>query len=111
MPSGLCDVAYKAIIGLCDIVEALQATSLGITAADHVLDLVRSFMAACVDAGWRDNMIPKFHWMLHFRGRILLIGFVHERKHTIAKRQHPHHAHLREICLARDPRASIAASE
>jgi hypothetical protein len=86
LPSGLCNAESKAMICLCDIVEAMQATSLRVTSADHLRKLIRSFMELCVEAGWRDRMIPKFHWMIHYPAHLerygtLVTCFVHERKH------------------------------
>ena len=48
-------------------------------------------MELCVEAGWRDRMIPKFHWMIHYPAHLerygtLVTCFVHERKHKLAKR-------------------------
>ena len=90
-PSGVCPHAVRAVLSLCDLVEALQASLLGITTPAYLRTCVRTCLQACLDAGFRDSMIPKFHWAAHYARHLEKFGasftcWVHERKHRFVKR-------------------------
>ena len=89
--TGACKWACLAMVALGDIVDALQASGLRLTSPDDMRILIRTFMDACVAAGWEEFMIPKFHWLLHFPRNMIRWGtavscFVHERKHKLVLR-------------------------
>jgi hypothetical protein len=89
-PTGLCAEAARSVMALCDLVEALQSTIYGIVPVEHLRACVLTFLEACVDAGFRDAMIPKFHWSVHFSTHLEKFGtcltcWVHERKHRWVK--------------------------
>ena len=90
-PTGRCAAACLALRLLGDVLDALLCTRLHITTADTLRQRVNALLQACVDAGWSDYMIPKFHWMIHYAAHLARHGclptcWVHERKHKVLKR-------------------------
>jgi hypothetical protein len=91
LPTGLCVAACEAYIELADIMDLLMASSLGVVPAEVLRIAVDRFLRKCVDAGWRQQMIPKFHWLIHLPRHLARFGclptcWVHERKHRMVKR-------------------------
>ena len=92
MPSGLFRDACTALVALGDLVEVFQASAhAGLVTPQRLRSAVDIVLATTVKAGWREHMIPKFHWLLHFDRHLehfgkLLTCFVHERKHKLVKR-------------------------
>ena len=90
-PAGLCADAARAVVSLCDLVEALQCSLFGIVTVDQVRSCVYTFLQASLNAGFRDSVIPKFHWAVHFATHLERFGkcltcWTHERKHRWVKR-------------------------
>ena len=80
-------VAYLA---LCDVLDLLVMVALGVVTADKLEQQIDAFLAACIKAGWRAYMHPKFHWCVHLARELRIFGilltcWVHERKHKIVK--------------------------
>ena len=81
---------HKIIVSLADMVDLLSTAALGLTTPARLRSVIASFLEATVDAGFREYMIPKYHWVLHFPGHISKFGrtltcWVHERKHKMIK--------------------------
>ena len=92
MPMGCqCEVACKVALALCDLIEALLATQARLTTPDQLRSRVRTLLRCCVNAGYEESFVPKFHWLLHLpdhlqRFGMLVTCWVHERKHKAVKR-------------------------
>jgi hypothetical protein len=91
IPWGECAAEAAAYLALCDVVDLLQATSLNAVEPRRLREAVRNCLTACENAGWREHMQPKFHWMVHYALHLENFGclpscFVHERKHKLIKR-------------------------
>ena len=90
-PTGLCQAECAALEALGDLFEAFMATPLGVIEPDYLQSRVHALMRCCVNAGWRQFMTPKFHWLHHYadhlrRWGLLPTCWAHERKHRMAKR-------------------------
>lgn len=73
------------------MLDILQVCNIGKCTVQELATAVTTFLAACQDAGWKANFIPKFHWLLHLASHYQRFGmlpmcWVHERKHKTAKR-------------------------
>jgi len=91
MAAGFSMLACAAFLALADLVDLLMSVSTGLVSADALRDAVKHFLDACIAAGWRKFMHPKFHWLVHLarylrKWGMLLSCFVHERKHRMVKR-------------------------
>jgi hypothetical protein len=91
LPSGRCNAEVKAFLAMADLLDLIQTTSLGKVSVESLKASVRAFLQLCLDAGWKEAMQPKFHWVVHLPGHLqkfgcLLSCFVHERKHKLVKR-------------------------
>ena len=89
--SGHCESEIRAFLCLCDVLDLFQAVPLGLITHGHLGSAVEAFLQACLRANWREQMHPKFHWLVHFPKQLRTFGclpscFVHERKHKVAKR-------------------------
>ena len=82
----------NVFLALCNVLDLLQTCNVpGRVTAEEIRSACSTFLQMCVDAGWRDYMTPKFHWLIHlwkeFQEHGMLIScFVHERKHKLVKR-------------------------
>ena len=86
-----CTTESCALIALGDLVDALQGAAFGFTTPDELRCRVRALLRYCYEAGWRNFMVPKFHWLHHYARHLARFGFlptcwVHERKHRFIKR-------------------------
>jgi hypothetical protein len=54
--------------------------------AEQLDGLVRAFLSIVERAGWKANMRPKFHWLVHLPWGIILSALICEAKHRIHKR-------------------------
>ena len=91
MRAGFAIAACTAFLHLADIADLLLAASTGKVTPALLRDAIKRFLDACIAAGWRAHMHPKFHWLIHlptylYRWGTLLSCFVHERKHKMVKR-------------------------
>ena len=91
VPAGVCAAEVKAFLSLCDVVDLLQATPLGIVSSSLLREAVRTFLDACLQADWKPHMHSKFHWLVHLSRhlenfKMLPTCWVHERKHRVVKR-------------------------
>jgi hypothetical protein len=92
LPLGLCLPACNAILAFAVVVDFLVAsTILGPACANDLRLAIDLFLGHCVDAGWKNNLHSKFHWLIHLpdeliRFKRLLTCWVHERKHKMVKR-------------------------
>ena len=83
--------AADALRALCDLVEALAASSLGLSTPSGMKRIVATLARSIKSAGWESELIPKFHWAVHYPDELERFGvnltcWVHERKHKLAKR-------------------------
>ena len=106
MRTALCPEACKALLALADVVDLLKAVPLGITSSADLAASISAFLTACERANWREEMTPKFHWLIHFPHHLDRFGqtpacFVHERKHKQVKR------FANEICDTRQYSKSV----
>ena len=91
IPAGQCMRECAAFMALCDLVDLLQIVNLGKCSPTQLRNVVDCFLRSCVDAGWEQYFIPKFHWLVHLPDHLatfccLVVCWVHERKHRVAKR-------------------------
>jgi hypothetical protein len=89
--AGYCVLECTAYILLADFMDLLVASPHGTVTSDMMRAAGDKFLRACVNAGWRERLIPKFHWIIHLAIEsrwfgILLTCWVHERKHRMVKR-------------------------
>jgi hypothetical protein len=74
------------------VVDILVASArLGPACSNDLRLAIDLFLGHCVDAGWKNNLHSKFHWLIHLPGELirfkrLLSCWVHERKHKMVKR-------------------------
>jgi hypothetical protein len=93
LPTGQCQAECQAFLCMCDMIDLLIACSQeghNITPL-KLSESIHKFLESCVDAGWRNRMHPKFHWLVHFPTHLMNHGFlvscfVHERLHKLSKR-------------------------
>ena len=89
--TGKCPWACKAVLALADVVDLLMSVPLGNVQPDQLRLIVSTLLGACCEAGWRELMHPKFHWLVHLPRHLetfhcLPTCWVHERKHRVVKR-------------------------
>ena len=83
--------AADALCALCDLVDALAASALGVVSPAEMRKTVAAMAIAIEGAGWKSELIPKFHWAIHYPDELERFGvnlscWVHERKHKLVKR-------------------------
>ena len=81
----------NALLLLGDLVDLLLVVPHGLVTPSQLAATIRQLLQACKDAGWSEDVIPKFHWLVHFplhleRWGLLPSCFVNERKHKVAIR-------------------------
>ena len=91
LPSGRCTDACLAFLALSDVVDAIQRTQIGTTAADAFESSICRFLHLCKKANWSDQLHAKHHWLIHLPSHYRRVGFlpscfVLERKHRMIKR-------------------------
>jgi hypothetical protein len=89
--AGVCTCQCQAFLHCCNVLDLLLAVPLGYVTEEDLRDAIDDLLKACVAAGWKDRLTPKFHWLIHLSielGRFggLLACFVQERKHKVVKR-------------------------
>ena len=67
--------AADALRALCDLVEALAASSLGLSTPSGMKRIVATLARSIKSAGWKSELIPKFHRAVHYPDEL-------ERSHT-----------------------------
>ena len=88
---GVCLITCAALLAVGDLVDLLQAVPHGLVEVAQLKACIDKLIELCLAAGFQDDLIPKFHWLLHFphhlaKWRMLPTCFTHERKHKWAKR-------------------------
>ena len=89
--AGICVLECEAYMAAANVLDLFVALPHGSVTSDDIRLAVDAFLRACLAAGWRNRMHPKFHWLIHL-GRefwlykVLLSCWVHERKHKVVKR-------------------------
>ena len=91
IPSGRARSACNAFVALADVLDLLVAVPLGQVTPQMLRQSIRVLLESCVTAGWRTQMHPKFHWLVHLPNHLDRFGclptcWVHERKHRMVKR-------------------------
>lgn len=81
----------EAYMMLCNIIDLLVSIPHGQVTPPMLHEAVDVFLKACVDAGWKEYFIPKFHWLIHLASDLQRFGtlcscWVQERKHRLVKR-------------------------
>jgi len=89
--AGKCVAECEAYIALCDVLDLLVFVARGNVSWQQLNTAIDTFLKACITAGWRSYMHPKFHWTIHLvrelqKFGMLLTCWVHERKHKMVKR-------------------------
>ena len=89
--AGQCVPECQAYIALCDVLDLLVVVARGTVTWQQLNTAIDKFLKACIAAGWRNYMHPKFHWTIHIvrelrKFGMLLTCWVHERKHKMVKR-------------------------
>ena len=55
-----------AVLACADVLDILGRVNIeGRTLVEPLRLAIRSFLKLCIQAGWKDWMVPKFHWMVH----------------------------------------------
>lgn len=86
-----CDPARKACLAWLRVLEILLHAPLRFPSPGELSTCVEQALQLCVDAGWSDRLIPKFHWSLHYedqlqRFRAAPSCWTMERKHKHVRR-------------------------
>ena len=91
VPLEVCPKQCTCMLSLVDIIEMLQLVPLGLITPDTLQKACEKFIHMCLEAGYKEYMHTKFHWILHFpqhlsNHNMLPCCFVQERKHKMIKR-------------------------
>ena len=97
IPAAICIPQCMAFLAMMDMLDLLVATPHGVTTPALLNQAAKTFLDACVAAGWQEHMHSKHHWLLHFGfhlqkfidaglGAMMPNCFVNERKHKLARR-------------------------
>ena len=97
IPAAMCIPQCMAFLAMMDMLDLLVATPHGVTTPTVLNQAAKTFLEACVAAGWKDYMHSKHHWLVHFGfhlqkfidaglGPMMPNCFVNERKHKLARR-------------------------
>lgn len=91
VPLEVCPKQCTCMLSLIDIIEMLQLVPLGLITPDTLQKACEKFIHMCLEAGYKEYMHTKFHWILHFpqhlsNHNMLPCCFVQERKHKMIKR-------------------------
>eukprot|EP00933_Yihiella_yeosuensis_P004919 TRINITY_DN109326_c0_g1_i1.p1 TRINITY_DN109326_c0_g1~~TRINITY_DN109326_c0_g1_i1.p1 ORF type:complete len:703 (-),score=112.07 TRINITY_DN109326_c0_g1_i1:23-2131(-) len=91
LPQGICTKEISAFLALSDLLDLVMSTAICEVSPEDMKVAVKTFLLRCVEAGWKEAMHPKFHWINHFsdtlsRHLCLINCFVAERKHKVCKR-------------------------
>ena len=91
IPRGVAVPACRALASFANVADCCQVAMRGECDHDRMRSSVHAFLAAFQAAFGLDEMIPKFHWMLHYAREMRLHGFLlscftHERKHKTVHR-------------------------
>ena len=92
-PTGKCGSVCTAYLDMCYVIDLFIACSQenhGVS-PDDLSKAINAFLKSCIDAGWKQHMHPKFHWLNHFPNHLhnhtfLVSCWVHERLHRMSKR-------------------------
>ena len=60
-PSGVCRQACLAFLACCDLLDLLMVVNLGFVIPAMVHTAVDNLLRACLNSGWKEHMITKFH--------------------------------------------------
>lgn len=106
LKAGAAVAEATAFLAMADLIDVLQATPHGNVSASLLRDVTKRFLDLCLAAGWKENLHPKFHWLIHLPNHLdkflfLPTCWVHERKHRIVKR------YADDICNTRSFEKSI----
>ena len=87
----VCVDECEAFMKLCDVLDQLAVVAKGGVTPKQLHDAVDIFLRACLKAGWKAFLHPKFHWLIHLAVELQQFGmlftcWVHERKHKMVKR-------------------------
>ena len=86
-----CEGPRQACLAWLRVLEILHHSPTRFPAPGELLKCVEDALQLCVDANWANQMIPKFHWSLHYedqmqRFRASPSCWVMERKHKNIRR-------------------------
>ena len=91
MPAGIAIAECSTFLALANLLDLFTSSHTGAVTPTQLAEAAEAFLDMCVVAGWKQHMVPKFHWLVHFKSNLrkwgmLLSCFVHERKHRMVKR-------------------------
>lgn len=91
IPLNSCLKQCTCMLSLIDLIEMLQIVPLGLITPATLQTACHKFISNSLEAGYKEHMGPKFHWVLHFPQHLakhscLPSCFVQERKHKMIKR-------------------------
>ena len=91
LPTGLCTNECNAFLAINNVLEFISSVNRGKITADMIGTAVESFLELFVSVWGVNKLIPKMHWLLHFRKHfqryeLLIACFVTERYHRHPKR-------------------------
>ena len=91
VPLNVCSKQCLCMLALVDLIEMLQLVPLDLITPGTLQQACEKFIGLCLEAGYKEYMHTKFHWVLHFpqhlaKHKILPSCFVQERKHKMIKR-------------------------
>ena len=81
-----CEVHCMAFLALITVIETIVAAPRVKPSPEQLLAECERFLELFKQAWGCENMIPKFHWILHYHRQQLLNCFCLERKHRAPKR-------------------------
>jgi hypothetical protein len=91
LPADICVAECRCYLALANLIDLVMGTATLAIDPNDLRDAVTQFLQLCIEAGWRQHMHPKFHWLVHLPHHLDRFGFlptcwVHERKHKLVKR-------------------------
>ena len=90
-PTGICPAIVESLLRCLDVMDLLSQVHTGLVTSEMLAEAMAIHYAAHVLAYGYTLFVPKHHYMLHIPAQlakftILVLCYVHERKHKILKR-------------------------
>jgi hypothetical protein len=91
MKQNICLPQCQAFIAMCDVLDILQNIAIQTVEPAQLVQAVETALEAFVVAGWKQLMIKKFHWLLHYgdhlqKFKMLPACWSLERKHKLVNK-------------------------
>lgn len=91
MKQNICLPQCRAFLAMSDVLDLLQSIATQTVEPSQLMQAVEIALATFVAAGWKNKMIKKFHWLLHYadqfeRFKMLPACWSLERKHKLVNK-------------------------